>query len=111
MENPHLVGASMQRRCAMCHSILLDSGLCLECAEGVKTPSFQFGLAAPVNKEPVAPGDCEPQADDWHSGDRDTCGQSLFDFEALEEQLSAAVASPQATRGRLEGQGSKWSYF
>ena len=109
MENHHLAGASTQRRCAVCRSILLDTGTCLDCADSVKTPSFQFGLAAPGNDgpvafgsdEPVALSDDEPQADDWYSGDRG--GTDLFDFGALEEQLSAAVASPQATGGWLEG--------
>ena len=81
--NPYLHGANTQERCRQCRMILFQ-GLCLDCGDG-----------------PAALSDDEPQADDWYSGDRG--GMGLFDFSALEEQLSAAVASPQATRGWLEG--------
>ena len=47
MSNPWLVGAGTQRRCQACNSILLDSGVCLDCSN--EDPfGHGFGIEAPT---------------------------------------------------------------
>ena len=47
MSNPWLVGAGTQRRCQACNSILLDSGVCLDCSNE-DLLGRGFGIEAPT---------------------------------------------------------------
>ena len=66
--NPFLFGAATQQRCTGCGTILLSSGVCIECAQPARGS----------HPAPSVYSDIEPQADDWCSSPR---GQlDLFDF-------------------------------
>ena len=44
--NPWLANAGTQRRCGQCGSILLDTGLCLDCADAPATVQAEVGQAS-----------------------------------------------------------------
>ena len=47
MSNPLLLGAGTQQRCQCCNSILLDTGICLDCCD--EDPfNHGFGIEAPT---------------------------------------------------------------